>query len=151
MVKKRKLNIEYETELKVFGIYSTLKDYRFCWMLNKHLDFDIKRIADFSYIPHKSSDSSAFPVFAYEKPELLIQHFLIVNKSPQGNLFHEPKNMDYLLLVKNPQINTNDFIISLRKIPMVQAVFQINEKQNNRTTTIMYDFELFLSKVLEKK
>ncbi len=151
MVKKRKLNIEYETEFNVFGIYSTLKDYRFCWMLNKHLDFDIKRIADFLYIPHKATEPASFPVFAYEKPELLIHHFLIVNKCSRGYLFHEPRNMDYLLVVKNPQINTAEFINNLRKIPMVMAVFSINEKQNNRTTTVMYDFELFLAKVLDKK
>lgn len=146
MVKKRKLNIEYSIDLKAFGIYSTLKDYRFCWMLNKHLGFDMKRIPDLPYIPKKTHEPVYFPVFHHEIPELRTQLFLVVNRSINGILCDQPKNMDYLFMVKSPDSETVDNLVnSLKTLPDVQTVFTLDTSKNKRNTTVLYDFELFLS------
>ncbi len=152
MIKKRKLNIEYAIEINVFGVYSTLKDYRFCWMLNQQLGFDMKRIPDLSFTPHKASVPVLFPVFYYELSKLRTQLFLVVNRSLNGILCDEPKNMDYLFLVKSPDSEVvNKQMNSLKTLPDVQTVFALDINKNKRTKTVLYDFELFLSAVFETK
>lgn len=152
MIKKRKLNIEYSIEINVFGVYATLKDYRFCWMLNKNLGFDMKRIPDLSFSPNKASEPVLFPVFYFELSKLRTQLFLVVNKSINGVLCDEPKSMDYLFLVKSPDTETvNQLVDGLKTLPDVQTVFELDIRKNKRTTTVLYDFELFLSKVFETK
>lgn len=152
MIRKRKLNIQYNIEIRAFGVYSTLKDYRFSWMINQQLGFDLKRISDLSFTPNKAHEPLSFPVFYYELSKLRTKLYLVGNKNINGVLCDEPKNMDYLFLVKSPDSETvSNLANSLKTLPAVQTVFALDVGKNKRTTTVLYDFELFLSTVFETK
>ncbi len=149
MAKKRKLVLEYSPDFKVFGIFSALKGYRLCWLLNKDMGLDMKRMPDFSYTPLKANQKVSFPVFFYKNPALLLQYFLLVNKTSQGVLFEQPKNLDFLFLVRNPvdHDHADEVMKYMKKIPNVQAVFPFDEKQAKRAINVFYDFEMFVGSI----
>ncbi len=149
MVKKRKLVLEYSPDFQAFGLFASLKGYRLCWLLNKDMGLDMKRMPDFLNTPNKATQPIAFPVFFYKNPALLIQYFLLVNKTSQGVLFDQPKNMDFLFLVRNPvdHDHANEVVKYVKQIPNVQAVFPIDEKQGKRAVNVLYDFEMFVGSV----
>ena len=95
-------------------------------------------------IPFKHTEASPFPLFFDETPQLLLQYFLIVNKTPEGILFDQPKNLDLLFLLKNVggQADPEEIISSVKKIPMVQAAYLLDDKLGKRAPAIFYDLEM---------
>lgn len=149
MAKKRKLVLEYVPDFKAFSLFTALKGYRLCWWLNKDMGLNMKRMPDFLHTPNKATQPTSFPVFFYQNPALLIQYFLLVNKSPQGVLFDQPKNMDFLFLVRNPvdHDHANEVVRYMKQTPNVQAVFPFDEKQDKQTINVLYDFEMFVGSI----
>ena len=47
-MKKKKLVVDYEIDFDLFGLISTVKDYKLAWLLNKHLSIHLTREEDLS-------------------------------------------------------------------------------------------------------
>ncbi len=150
MPKKLKLDIAYTPEFRAIGLFTAQKDYRLCWFLNQHLHTDLRRLPDFRYTPHTQSSQGCFSVFHYAVPKLMMHYFLVANKSHEGLLFKEPKNLDYLLLLKQPsdQLKLEPLIANIRRLSMIQAAFLLDKKLGKGTTAFFYDFEMYLGNVL---
>ncbi len=151
MVKKTKLRVEHTPSFKVIALFSQQKDYRLCWLLNRHLLFDLKRLSPFAYPPYKKVETSRFSVYHYEDAINRLHYFLLANKCPEGVLFELPKNMDYLLLIKNPGagFNQNDFISKVRKTEQLQGVFPLDDGLGKRSDLILYDFEMYADEAIK--
>ncbi len=151
MAKKRKLVLEYTPDFKAYGLFAALKGYRLCWMLNKDLGLSLKRMPEFSYAPYKATQAISFPVFFYKNPALLLQYFILVNKTTQGVLLEQPKNMDFLFLVRNPVDygHADEVVKYMKQIPNVQAVFPFDEKPGKRAINVFYDFEMFVGSITD--
>ncbi len=152
MAKKTKLSIEYIPDFKAIALFSQQKDYRFCWLLNRYLYFDMKRLPDFSYTPYKQIETALFQVYYHEDPANRLYYFLLANKCHEGVLFELPKNMDYLLLIKNPGagFNLKAIIGKLREMEQLQGAFPLNGGLGKRSDLILYDFEIFTDEVFKK-
>ncbi len=150
MPRKLKLDIEYVPEFSIIGLVSAQKDYRLCWLLNKQLDTDLKRLRDFIFRPEKNRNPGRFTVFHYALPHLMMRCFLVSNKSSETTLLAEPRNLDYLFLLKNPkeQFNIKDISERLRSIPPVEAAIPLIT-DSKKTSPFLYDFELYLGKALK--
>lgn len=150
MSKKRKLSVAYASDFRIIGVYTTLKGYRFCWMVNNQLRTDMKRLTDFSYPPFKSSEAASFPVFHYEDFGLMRQYFLLANKCGNGFLLDQPKNLDFILLLQSSgALNDLETVLTkIRQIKLVQAAVLLDEQMSVRTRTVLYDFEMCISKAL---
>ena len=150
MVKKQKLSIACSPDFKVVALYSQQKDYRVCWLLNRYLHFDMKRLPDFCFTPFKQDVVIEFPVYGYSDNAKRLNYFLLTNKRPEGVLFELPKNMDYLLLIKSPGdgFDLKAFANSLRKVEQIQGVFPLENDFGSRSNLILYDFEIYSDDVL---
>ncbi len=151
MTKKLKLHVEYKPDFRAIGLFTTQKDYRLCWYLNQHLHTDLRRLPDFHYQPYGQTTKSDFSVFHYALPKLMMHYFLIANKSREGLLFPEPKNLDYLLLLKQPsdQLNLGHLVTKIHNLPMIQAAFILDQRLGKRATAFFYDFEMYLGNAMK--
>lgn len=149
MTKKRKLNLDFDPEFTAIGIFTPRKDHRFCWLLNQNLSLDFKRLPDFLYKPYNQDDAIPFPIYFDETPALLLQYYLLVNKTPSGILFDKPKNLDLLFLLRNNsgQADPEEIISAIKRISMVQAAFLLDEKLGKRASNIFYDLEIHLGSI----
>jgi hypothetical protein len=147
MAKKHILQHEYRHTFKVIGISSAQKDYRMCWLINKQLGYDLKRLPDFVYKLPDHDKGQSYSVYHYEEPAMFLHINLMSNKSDEDQLFPQPKNIDYLLLFKQPseQLNMDELVKAIRKIPQVQAAFLFSRINEKKFSSFFFDFELFLT------
>ncbi len=150
MVKKTKLSVKYTPDFKAIALFSQQKDYRICWLMNHHLNLDMKRLPDFCFTPYKHRETIQFPVYSYSDRANRLHYFLLTNKRPEGILFELPKNMDYLLLIKNPGtgFDLKAFAEKLRKVDHIQGAFPLENGLGSRSDLILYDFELFADETI---
>lgn len=150
MKKKQKLNLEYIPDFNTIGIYTAHRNHRFCWLLNKNLNLDLKRLPDFLHPPGKQTEPAPFPVYFDENKQLLLQFFLIVNKTPAGILFDRPQNMDLVFLLRNSagQAQPETLLSSIKKIPLVQAAYLLDDNLGTRAPGIFYDLEMQFGNLL---
>lgn len=147
MAKKIVLNLDFEHAFLAIGICTPQKDYRLCWLLNKHLETDLRKIRDFSCPPPNIKEKLDFTVYRYLNERKRMDHSLVSNRSSGYMLFPEPKILDYLFLVRNPsdQFEPDGLLAMIRKTPFVQAAFMVNGKLGKQENAFFFDFELFLS------
>ncbi len=151
MAKKTKLSVQYTSDFKVFAVFSQQKDYRLCWLLNRYLHFDLKKLSPFVYVPYKKNETCLFSAYYYKDTINRLDYFLVANKCPDGVLFELPKNMDYLLLVKNPGVgfDLKTFISKLRNFDQIQGAFLLENGLGSRSDHILYDFEIYADEAMK--
>jgi len=149
MAKKHVLQVEFNPHFQVIGVFSPQKDYRMCWLLEKHLGMNMKRLADFDFPVTASTTSCPYPVFHYSQPVHFLDVYLLPNRSEETPLFREPKNLDYLLLFKKSgePHPTEESLQAIRSIPQVQAAFVLNLTPEKKASEFFFDFEMYLARL----
>jgi hypothetical protein len=129
VAKKQVLSLEYvpEFDFEVLGIYSSLRDYRLCFELNRALDLHFSRIPDSVIKLEKSRATGEFATFFFlsENGE---EFYLIANRCPNGHFIPEAKQTDFFLVIKNRSRYTSiDGILeTLRTIRNLSSAQQID-------------------------
>jgi len=123
---KLTLEIEDEYAFMAFGIVSTSRSHRLCWMLNKSLSLELKRDPDIEiFSKTKSSRHHAF--FSFSDDSLQVKYRLIENKKGVSLFLPEIKNADYLLVIDlYGEIEGNSVIEKLRATGTVLMAFEID-------------------------
>jgi hypothetical protein len=149
MAKKHILHLEFQHAFKAIGIFSAQKDYRLCWMLNKQLGIDLKRMPDFCLSGDADNAPVCYPVYRYEQPNIFLDVLLLANRNEQGVLLQTPKNLDYILLYKSPEnlFNLSESLAEIRKIPQVLAAFLLKELPAKKESEFFFDLEMYLSQL----
>lgn len=105
-----KITLKYELDLnfKLIAINCPLKDYRFCFFVNKYTHLDLAKVDDHeTWIPKQSS--LFFSKYSYINPVQDTEFYLIGNKGIDGGyLIPEMRSIDYFLLIKE-YIDEEDF------------------------------------------
>jgi hypothetical protein len=126
---KYHLEEEYEYDFDLFGISSHEKDYRICWAINNLLGLSLERTADDIEVifNQQEKQNSQFPIFKFERDDVLETYYLIGNKFENHQLIEEQKHVDFFLMVKSSGVmSSNDFIDKLKDIPFVLAVNKVD-------------------------
>jgi hypothetical protein len=147
MVRKAQLEYQYSPEFRIIGIFSPVKDYRLAWLINQQLGYDLKRLPVFNWKPQGSEITHDCNVFRYENPERYLKAYLVGNRTPSGTILQDPRNLDYLLLLKKPgaHIKIPEMIKSLRGIGQVQMAALLDKALDKTTTAFLFDMENFLA------
>lgn len=152
MVKKFKLEAQYDDGYTIFGISSTFQDYRLLFHLNKFLDATFERIDDFSPALEKGTNLS-FPLFYWENNVNCTKFFLLANKHPGNRIPMLPdfKHVDYFLLADHAvDENSQQRVFQLKEAKAAQAVFVIDLNRIKNHSLIISELELHLMEVKKK-
>jgi hypothetical protein len=125
---KQVLTIEYDFDFTLYGISCHEKDYRLSWSLNKGLNIDLAKTADYLIETKKQKEGLNYSSFSFEDSHRYLHFFLLSNKSLQGPLLPEQKQADFLLLIKG-NLNPESKALLLKEIKASQDVltaFEIN-------------------------
>lgn len=146
-MKRILLDYKYEPEFGMIGIFSPLKDYRLAWLMNQHMGYDLKLLPVFHWQQQSAARTYECALYKYENPVHHLQVYLLNNRSSQGKILPEPRNLDYLLLLKNPgqHIHIPNLVKIIRALPMVQTAVSL-ESPDKLTRELMFDLEMFLEK-----
>ncbi|HAA22601.1 MAG TPA: IPExxxVDY family protein [Cytophagales bacterium] len=102
MVKRSKLQIDYEYDFRVVGLIAAIKEYKLAWALNKQLHWRFIKEAD-HVLDFKADQRLVISHFAYLREHTGFR--LLKNRAVEHTgqsrpfLIPERKNYDYWLLV----------------------------------------------------
>lgn len=128
MVKKIKLDYSPEYDFLVIAIVSFEKDYKLVWDINNSLAFDFARTDDYLAYHKKRKLDQEFSSFIFSDEKEYIDYRIITNKSDQGYLLEELKNIDYIVLIKGDFEESYDrkFLSKLQNLKSVQSAFLLD-------------------------
>ena len=121
------LDFEYDFDFTLFGISSHVANYRLAWGVNKFLDIDLERMDDVDLSFGKEKKRN-FSFHRFDDEESYTTIHLVSNRSSNGYLIPELKQMDYFLQYWGPMsaeelTAMND---NIRKISSVLTAVQVD-------------------------
>ena len=124
--KKHKLTFQLDFNFFLLGISSSENDYRLCWKINKKLKISLRKSTD--HVFKREEIEQAFSVYTFSDEEVYLQYFLIANKSENGYLIEELRNMDYFLQIHGDLTGKQQeqIISSVRNIKGITGVFNLD-------------------------
>jgi hypothetical protein len=127
-LRKHKLEYAERFDFLLLGMSSTENDYRLIWQINKQLGFEFIKTDNHKIKAKGSLPELEFSHYIFEHEDLYLVFRIISNKSPDGVLMEELKNIDFLLIVqgKIEDANINELVSGLKSIEHIQAVFRID-------------------------
>ncbi len=124
--KKHKLTFQLDFNFFLLGISSSENDYRLSWEINKKLKISLRKSTD--HVIKREEIEQAFSVYTFTDEEVYLQYFLIANKSENGYLVEELRNMDYFLQIHGDLTDKQQkqIISSVRNIKGITGVFNLD-------------------------
>jgi len=121
---KKLLRVSLDTTFSLFGISCHLKDFRFAWTINRHLQLDFKKSNP--YIKEKKQE---FSQYVYQLDLETI--YLFANKSQSGFIITKMKHVDYWILFENilDKKAKQQFLNKIRGIECVLTAFEEENRQ----------------------
>jgi len=125
MAKRQFIDIEFD--FIIWGINSSIEDYRLCLQLNQYLKWSLKRVQDIEFYSPKIKGFKHFNAYKYKNEADFYTLELIQNKNSGHTLIPELKNIDYLFLLhgEDEYFEREAFTDLLGKIPGVQSAMQL--------------------------
>jgi hypothetical protein len=123
-------------DTKLLGIMAPVKDYQFCWQINKMLGVDFRNNNELEIQLIKKDRKYFFAVYEYPDPSTCLVHYLYKNHNDGEYLLPEFKHLDFLWLLKGDFVADEalaGLLQSVKGIPAVQLVIELtNEKIKNK-------------------
>jgi hypothetical protein len=125
-----RLQIRETNSFTLVGISSHENDYRLVWAMNNAFSFQFTRIENLVIFNQKLSTDLEFSRFIFTDEDKYLTYHLISNRCPDGFLFPEIKNLDYLLQITGEMDTKHLALIlkELKKVGIVSATFMIDPK-----------------------
>jgi hypothetical protein len=126
-----KLQISETNRYALIGISSHENDYRLVWAMNNAFSYQFTRIENLVIFSQKVNADLEFSRFTFTDEDKYLTYHLISNRCPDGFLFPEIKNLDYLLQIMG-ELDARHLaaiLKELKKVSIVSAVFMIDPKQ----------------------
>ena len=120
---KTKLKVEYDFDFCLFGIVSSEKDFRLCWLLNTGLGLKLAKTED------HVSGAGTHSLFAFSDDALMREYYLIVNRSDSDKLLlEEHQHIGYFLIIKGEITDEEKkyFAEQIKKLNNVSASYLID-------------------------
>ncbi|SDM19761.1 hypothetical protein SAMN05421813_107154 [Daejeonella rubra] len=125
------LKFELDLDFVLLAVTSQLKDYMFCFKINKQLGTDFCKVTDLELPFNASDEIFYFSRYFFLMPETETELYIIANKGTEGFLVPEMKKADFFLLIRN-YIDEDDLkliISKLNKIPEVLVAVEVDPKK----------------------
>jgi hypothetical protein len=129
--KTMKLKIDDGINFKIIGISSHENDYRLVWAVNNQLNTRFIRIDNLSLFDQKLNDTMEFSKYGYTDEDKCLKFNLISNRCPNGFLFPQVKNFDYLFQIfgEISETEVRDMLRKLKSVAVVSAAFELSPEK----------------------
>ncbi len=128
---KTTLKFELDLDFKLLAVSSQLKDYVFCFKINKLLSINFCKINDLELPFNGGNENNYFSRYYYVPSDTETELYIVANKGSEGFLVPEMKKADFFILIRN-YIDNEDFkllISQLNKIPEILVALEVDPKK----------------------
>ena len=149
---EKKITNDPDTDYRLVGIASALKEYKVCHHLNQLLGSDFRKLPALVFEPKDRTRKTEFSVFKAEDADK--NTFVVfTNKNMGEYLLPEISNFDYLVQIRGKL--ADDYVSSLmeaiRKFPEVVMCLEVPLKKIKSKERLSYEEEKEVHKLLTPK
>lgn len=147
------ISANYENEFVIIGIACHLNDYRIVHFLNKISNFSFIRYNDLIVYQKNNETPLGFPFYYFDDTENCTTFHFISNRSPDGIMINEWKQIDFLLISfgAGNNIDLKAIIKQIRGIPNVLAVSEMPITKKINIELLITDVELHINEIIKKE
>ncbi|HEY1023945.1 MAG TPA: IPExxxVDY family protein [Sphingobacteriaceae bacterium] len=128
-----KLILKFEPDLDFILIAITvpLRDYRFCYKLNKQVNREFCRIGELELQFNAEEEPFFFSRYYFQDQQTENDFYLLANKGSEGFLIPEMKTVDYFLLIHGffDEDDLQHLLTQINKIPEVLVAAEVDPKK----------------------
>lgn len=131
ILNKTTLKFELDLDFKLIALGSQLKDYVFCFKINKHLGTNFCKIDDLEIPLVGESQNNYFSMYYYEIPDTETEIYIVANRGSEGFLVPEMIKTDFFMVIRN-YMDREDFkqlLGRLNKIPEILVALEVDPKK----------------------
>ncbi|RZK93091.1 MAG: IPExxxVDY family protein [Pedobacter sp.] len=137
---RKVLKFEIDLDFVLIAVTTSLKDYRTCYLINKHLNFNFIKDTDLEVELQQGNGPVYFSLYHEYWEASETDFYFIANKGSDGYLIPEMRGTDYFLMIKN-YIDDNELeglITALNKIPEIVAAVKIDPKKLKSRENLLF-------------
>jgi hypothetical protein len=94
-----KLKVDKDIHFKMIGISCHENDYRLVWAINENMKVQFLRIGNLVVHNTKIKEDLEFSRYLFDDEDRYMKYYLIANRCPDGFLFPEVRNLDFVLQI----------------------------------------------------
>lgn len=139
-IRRHKLEYKEDFGFLLFGISTPETDYRIVWKLNQDFSLNLVRGDNHTSLSRKTGQLLEFPFYSYDDEDTFYLYHLLGNKSGEGFLIEELRNIDYFLIIRGDftEAFSNGVFNRLRKTENIQAVFKIEPESLKSRENLLF-------------
>ena len=99
---EERMSDDFFEDTKILGIACSLKNYQFCWHIEKMIHIPFATSADLQIGMEKNKRAYSFTVYEFIHPLTSKEHFLYSNKHEGEFLLPELQHLDFIWLIRDP-------------------------------------------------
>jgi hypothetical protein len=140
ILSRKTLKFEIDLDFVLIAITTSLKDYRICHHINKHLNFNFLKMADLEVDILQGSGAVFFSLYKYHWEASETDFYFIANKGSDGYLIPEMRKADYFLMIKNyiDHEDLDKLVTALNRIPEIVAAVKIDPKKIKSRENLLF-------------
>lgn len=125
---KKSFKYDFNLEAVVIAVVSNAAEYRLISMINKSFGVSFTRMLDFSMVEQLNNAIINFSVYQYFDTDQELSYYIVGNKSEDGYLIKEHKEIDYFLVMYGDEgrLKVADKILKLKGIDLCQMTFKMD-------------------------
>jgi hypothetical protein len=141
MGKAVKLEVTDDFNFPLIGIVTTEPIYRLGFLINEMLGYNLKESRSLKVYHAKQQLVQEFPLFSEYADECCAVVHLIQNKSLQGLLIEEQKQVDFWLKWEHTLIDTDRVLAMLKKIKSINLAFEVKPGSLKSKSRLLFTVE----------
>lgn len=134
------LSFELDLDFILIAISAGLRDYRLCYHLNKELNTDFRKVADYALSLFPGTEAMQFSQYFYQIEASETEFYLIANQGTAGFLIPEMGNINYFMLIKNhfDQEDLDGMLLRLQNMECIEAVGRVDPKSIQSNENLLF-------------
>lgn len=138
--KVHKLVSEPTEQFLIIGIVSHENDYRLSWAFNQFMKMKFIKTESLVINQPKLEENPVFSVYKYEDEESYVFYHLIANKSENGFLIPELKNVDFILKISGELKDSalKDLLAKIKKMEFISTAFKIEDLSSKASKSLVF-------------
>ena len=149
---EKKITNDPDTDYRLVGIASALKEYKVCYHLNQLLGLDFRKLEPLVFEPKDRTRKTEFSVFKAE--DVSKNTFLVfTNKNMGEYLLPEISNFDYLVQLRGKftEDDIKAFMDGIRQFPEVVMCLEVPLKKIKSKERLAYEEEKEVQRLISPK
>ena len=126
------LTHDFFENTRLLGVVAPIKDYQFCWHLNRLMGMDFRINQEICIQLKKKKRNYFFAVYEFVEPTGSLSHYIYNNQFDGEYLLPEFRHVDFLWMMKGDMVDDISLLQKIETIRLINEVQLVMELTNEK-------------------